>query len=207
MSNVTKDLIILTPDRDTKAAIEGLLSRPQAIGIRSLEVDIFTHSQHDSGCYGNGTAFLSAFTEMYRYAILIFDYEGCGAENKSVGEIERELENELNTSGWNGRADVVIICPELENWVWSDSPHVDRELGWSDETVPMREWLISKGFLDTKNAKPTRPKEAMEAVLYKSRKPRSSSIYKSLAGKVSFQRCTDSSFNKFLNVLKTWFSL
>lgn len=66
-------------------------------------------------------------------------------------------------------------------------------------------WLESLGFWRASTPKPSRPKEAMEAVLRRNRKPRSSSIYRGLAEKVSFQRCTDRAFVKLADCLRRWF--
>ena len=181
MSAPIKDLIILVPDNNTQAALEGLFSRPEALGIRSVEFDIFRHPQHDPGCYLSGVAFLSSLAESYRHALLIFDFEGSGAEGRSADEIEEELGRSLELSEWGVRASVIVIRPELENWVWSDSPHVETGLGWTDPSLSLRQWLASKNYLRENDVKPARPKEAMEAALRKSKKPRSSSIYKYLA--------------------------
>jgi hypothetical protein len=65
---------------------------------------------------------------------VLFDYYGCGAEHEMAPEeIEDEVEEKLSRSGWEDRARCVVIDPELEVWVWSDSPEVDRCLGWKSE--------------------------------------------------------------------------
>jgi len=202
-----KDLLILVPDKNTEAVLYGLLSRPQAIGIRPVSADISCHPQKDPGCYLNGIEFLSTFTQNYHYSLLIFDFEGSGAEKQIPDEVEKSLENRLYESGWDNRAAVIVIRPELENWVWSNSPHVITELGWNRQNLPLRDWLKNNGFPEGGDGKPLRPKEAMEAVLWEVRKPRSSAIYKELATKVSFGRCSDISFLKLKTTLLKWFSL
>jgi hypothetical protein len=201
-----KDLLVLVPDKNTEATVQGLLSCPQKMRIRPLITDIFRHPQLDSGCYLNGVEFLSAFAQQYQYGLLIFDFEGSGAEKQAIDEVEKKLEKQLCQSGWDDRVAVIIIRPELENWVWSDSPHVDNELGWAGKNPSLRKWLEEKGFLVENSIKPTRPKEAMEAALWAVRKARSSSIYKELATKVSFNRCTDTAFLKLKTTLQNWFS-
>lgn len=74
------------------------------------------------------------------------------------------------------------VDPELENWVWSDSPHVAQVLGWTDTTTPLRDWLRDKGHWTPECGKPSRPKEAVERVLRHVRKPRSSALYRRLSG-------------------------
>jgi hypothetical protein len=201
-----KDLLVLVPDKNTEAALNGLFSRPQAMGLRSISTDIFRHPQKDPGCHFNGIGFISTFINDYRYGLLVFDFEGSGAENQDADEVEGTLEKKLYDCGWADRAAVIIIRPELESWVWSNSPHVVDELGWTGRKPSLQNWLKEKNFLEENNIKPKRPKEAMEAALREARKARSSSIYRELATKVSFNRCTDVSFVKLKNTLKKWFS-
>jgi hypothetical protein len=54
-------------------------------------------------------------------------------------------------------------------------------------------------------AKPDRPKEAMLAALHAARMQRSASIFRSLAQKVDFGKCTDRAFCKFRRLLQEWF--
>jgi hypothetical protein len=119
--------------------------------------------------------------------------------------LESEIEEHLSGAGWGDRAAAIVISPELENWVWSDSPHVDRALGWEGRTVPLRDWLRENGFLDAGAAKPANPKEAVVRALFTARKPFSSSIYFGLAQLVSTDRCTDPAFLKLKRCLREWF--
>jgi hypothetical protein len=136
----------------------------------------------------------------------MFDYEGCGTVSISPGLLEQQIENDLARAGWPERCAVVVIDPELEIWVWSDSPHVDEELGWRGRTPTLRLWMETRGFWPTGQAKPRRPKEALEAALHEVRKPRSSAIYQSLAEKVSLVRCEDRAFRRFRDILSKWFT-
>lgn len=135
----------------------------------------------------------------------MFDRDGCGQEDKCREDIETIVEEKLSSSGWNNRAVAVVIEPELENWVWSDSPNVDKILGWENRTPKLKEWLISKGYLEVNASKPSDPKQAVLEALKIANKKRSSSIYRELAESVSLKHCQDPSFNKFKTTLQTWF--
>jgi hypothetical protein len=113
----------------------------------------------------------------------------------------------LSQNGWGQRTSAIVIDPELEIWVWSDSPHVDEVLGWSGRQPDLRTWLTQRGSITDRNGKPNLPKEATEAALKEVRKPRSSSIYQQLAEKVSLGRCVDPAFIKLKNTLQSWFPL
>lgn len=201
-----KDLVILAADKNIEFTIRGLFSRPQALKIRSLEFDIFVHPEHDPGCFKKSDDFLRPFANSYQYGVVVFDKEGCGREKASRKDLEIEIEERLSKTGWNTRARAIVLDPELEVWVWSDSPQVDIVLGWDGKEPDLRTWLENEGRLKAHAAKPSRPKEALEAALRKVSKARSSARYAQLAQQVSFERCSDPAFLKLKAVLQSWFS-
>ena len=205
-SREMKDLLVLVADRNMEFTVKGLLTRPPALGIRVITYDLFQHPWHDAGCRFNSKEFLRPFVNQYSRSIVILDKEGCGQEDQSRTEIENSIEGELSSSGWNERAAAIVIEPELENWVWSDSPHVDNVLGWHGKQPSLREWLRTRGFLQGNAAKPDTPKDAFKEALRTARKAHSSSLFFELAQKVSFERCTDEAFVKFKAVLRSWFA-
>jgi hypothetical protein len=111
----------------------------------------------------------------------------------------------LFRSGWQNRVHVQVIEPELEVWVWSDSPQVDVSLGWGRHSTNLRTWLSNKGFWPNENRKPPRPKECLLEALREVRVRRSAAIYRQLAESVSLERCQDPTFNELKEILKSWF--
>jgi hypothetical protein len=200
------DLIILTADRSTEFALAGILSRPQSLGIRPITFNFYNHPEKDPGCFLTGHDFLRPFSSHYRHALVIFDQEGCGQETSGRESLEQKVADSLSNSGWGNRAQAIIIDPELEIWVWSDSRQVDIVLGWQNHQPCLRSWLLDQGFLQRSEIKPSRPKEAFRAALRQVRKPLSPAIFSSLAQKVSLGRCTDPSFTKLKHILQQWFS-
>ena len=201
-----KDLIVLVADKSIECAVRGLLSRPESLGIRSIidSSDIYCHPERDPACLRKANNFLKPYASTYRYALVLFDREGCGKENLDRTDLETEVETSLSNSGWSDRAAAIAIDPELENWVWSDSPEVDRVLGWSELLTRLRPWIKGQGF-SFSGGKPDRPKEAMEAAIKHVRKSYSSSMFEQLAKCVSFKRCTDEAFKKLCEQMRTWF--
>ncbi len=200
-----KDLVVLAADKALELALKGVLARPKALGIRPLDVDIFVEPEHDPACARRGVGFLSHFAEQYRYGLLIFDYEGSGQEEVEPQVLQRKLNDEFQNSPWEERARVIVLYPELEAWIWTDSPHVEEVLGWKGRDQGLRPWLAEEGYWSADAMKPRRPKEAFEAALHAARKPRSSSLYKQIAERVSLRRCTDTAFLELRNVLLSWF--
>lgn len=199
------DLLVLSADRNMVSAVEGLVQRSKALNIRPIKSSFYHHPERDPGCLLRADAFLRPFVNRYAHAIVIFDRAGCGQDEKTRDELEEMVTAGLSRSGWGNRADAIVIDPELENWVFSDSPEVDAAVGWADKISLLRPWLKSNGYWLSNQAKPCRPKEAMEAALRHARMPRSSSIYARLAEKVGLSRCTDPAFLKLKSVLRVWF--
>ena len=91
------------------------------------------------------------------------------------------------------RGKAIVLAPELETWVWSDSPHVAAVAGWA-ERPRLRQWLNDHGLWNEQESKPPRPKEAFHAALHASGVARSASLHRQLAERVSLNRCADRSF-------------
>lgn len=200
-----KDLVVLVPDSNIKSAISTLLGRPKSLKIRGIQSEIYVHVEHDPGCRLRSQEYLRMFHRQFQHALVVFDLEGSGAGTKGAREVEGTVTELLAQAGWNDRAAVVVIDPELENWVWSDSPHVAAELGWRSDTRDLKRWLVNEGHWEEGSAKPQRPKEAMEHALRFAQRPRSSSIYAKLAESVTLKGCTDESLQRLLVILRGWF--
>lgn len=199
------DLVVLVADRNMRAAVEGLLARTEALGVRRLRTCIESHPRHDAGTRLDAVSYLAPFRTIATYALVLFDREGSAWDDRSAAEIESETETRLANAGWAGRSAVIVFDPELEAWVWSDSPHVDDALGWKGKRPTLRDWMQQKGWLEPGEPKPARPKEAMDAALRRVGKVRSSSLFQRMASKVTVKRCSDRSFAKFRATLQTWF--
>jgi hypothetical protein len=201
-----KDLIALVADKNIEAAIRGILNRPDSLGIRQITYDVYVHLHRDPGCLLESHTFLLPFSHNYRHSIVVFDREGCGHEHSLREELEVSVEDLVSSVGWNNRSAAIAIDPELESWVWKDSPHVSNTLGWGNNLQKLHTWLRENRFLSEDETRPIRPKEALEAALRVVRKPRSSAIYSTLAERVSLRKCTGPSFLKLRASLQNWFS-
>ena len=200
-----KDLVILAADKDLEYALKGLLARPEALGIRPVDADIFVEPEHDPACALRGVDFLGNLSAQYGHGLLIFDHKGSGREAMTPQDLQTSLNKAFAGSVWGERARAVVLSPELEAWIWSDSPHVDAVAGWRYRDPKLRLWLIEQNYLRESEAKPKRPKEAFEAALREAQKPRSASLYQQMAERVSLRRCTDAAFLELKGILSDWF--
>lgn len=198
-----KDLVVVVADKDAEMAMRGLLARPERLGIRTVTyspVKLKFDTETPRRCHD----YLRPYLKLASYALVLFDREGCGFDD-SREQIETRVEQKLGQNGWHDRCATIAIEPELEAWVWSDSPHVANALGWSAGQSQLKDWLVQKGHLQPGQTKPARPKEALEAVLRSAQKRRSSAIYEELAQNVGFEQCSDTAFLKLRATLVGWF--
>ena len=84
-----KDLVIVAADKSMQQTLKGLLARPQALGIREVEVDIYYHPQHDPACALRGVEFMSDFSDQYHHGLLMFDHQGSGREQTDPQELQK----------------------------------------------------------------------------------------------------------------------
>lgn len=190
-------------------AVKGLLSRHQSLGVRqNLFFTSYTHPERDPGCLLRAHDFLRSFTGQFCHALVMFDREGCGQEKESRQDLELLVEGHLSGGGWADRCAAIVLDPELEIWVWSNSPEVDGILGWGGRQPSLRIWLERQGLMNPQSVKPDQPKDpknALERALKFVGKPRSSAIYEQLAFKVGLKECVDPAFLKFKDKLHHWF--
>jgi hypothetical protein len=204
-TDLNEDIAILVADKNMEHAVRGLLDRPAALGIRPVRFSLFRHPENDPGCRLRGHDLMRPLSKQFQYALVMFDREGCGRESATRDALETEAEAKLEQIGWQSRCAAIIFDPELEVWIWSESPHVESVLGWQQRSPNLRQWLQDAGHWTPQQSKPDRPKEALENALREVRKPRSSSIYFELANRVSLQGCVDPAFAKLRRVLNRWF--
>jgi hypothetical protein len=200
-----KDLVILAADKNTDHGIQGLLRRPAALGIRPVEFDTFVHPRHDPGCAREAHGFLRPLIQEYHHALVMFDHVGSGLETATGEALSEEVRARLVATGWGDQAEVIVLHPEIEVWVFAPSPRVEQCLGWPAGRKPIRRWLESRGLWEANQAKPGDPKAALERILSEIKRPRSSAIYKHLGEQVGIRGCTDPAFVKLRNALAKWF--
>lgn len=200
-----KDLIVLAADRDAENVVTGLLEcRRASLGIAAVTFDCQRHTMRDSGCRRQAPEFLRLFQRTHRHCLVLFDRHGCGSDAPRQ-DIESGVEAGLRATGWENRCAAIVIDPEIEAWVWSPSPEVDRLLGWSERSPDLREYLRREGFMEEGQPKPEAPKAAMRTALRVAREPVSARRFRALAEVVSLRGCTDPAFAKFMTILQTWF--
>jgi hypothetical protein len=122
-----------------RASFEGFLTRNgfhHSLGCGAFLFDsrsdiVVASGDNDPGLYVRGHELLRPFLSSHRYAVLVLDalWDGSpGAIN-----IKKHLTERVLATGWKDDCfQVIVIEPELENWIWQKNEHVARELGFDD---------------------------------------------------------------------------
>jgi hypothetical protein len=207
------DLLFLVADKNMAEAVAGFLERDQVhriIGCRRFEFDSrrdikVAAGNNDPGLYVRGNELLRPLATEYRRAVVIVDEEWNGSPGAEA--IERQLWDHLGDAGWPAEMGLaLVVCPEADVWLWSDSPHSAAALGWAS-WAKLRPALEGEGWLEPGQIKPKQPKEAAEWALRNGerRLPRSAALYRQVTSSASVRRCEDKVLHRLLDALRTWF--
>jgi hypothetical protein len=207
------DLLFFVADKNMAEAVGGLLERdqfPRVVGCRPFEFDArrdvkVAAGQNDPGLYVRANELLRPLASDYQHAVVIVDEEWEGSPG--ADDIARRLRAHLDDAGWSEANSLpLVVRPEADVWLWSDSPHSATALGWASWKM-LRPALEQKGLLSAGRMKPERPKEAAEWALRNCghKAPRSAALYRQVSSQVSIQRCEDEALARLLNALRAWF--
>jgi hypothetical protein len=210
-----KDLLFLVADGNMSEAVAGMLGRSSvhlAIGCGAFDFDgrrdvKVAKGQNDPGLLKRADELLRPYSGEYQHAVVVVDEEWGGSPGADA--IRQQLDGHLERAGWpipDGLS--LVVRPEADVWLWSDSPHTPTALGWASWT-DLRPALEREGWMAEGDVKPPRPKEAAEWALQSGPKrlPRSSALYRQVASKVSVNRCQDDAYLDLLDALRVWFPI
>lgn len=207
-----RDCLFLVADKSIEAMIAGFLSSDNfhlKIGCNYFKFEQkhdlrVAHGKNDPGIYTIANELLQPYYKTHRRVIVILD----AAWNGSPGaiKINEQVKNHCRNAGWNDDNHcVIVIDPELENWIWQNNINVCKELGSKDSYETLKAELVTHKFWLREHSKPNQPKEAVEYILKKNRIPVSAALYKNIAMKVTTKNCTDAAFLKLKTTLIQWF--
>jgi len=204
MSAAERDLVVVAADKDIEQILEGVLRRPAALGIRPVDYKLLVHEKRDPGCYLTSQELLQPYAKGWAHGLVVFDRAWDGAPSSDPAILSANVDAKL-ASLWQDRARCIVIEPEVESWVFGDSPHVADALGWAGRIPPLRDWLQAKGLWPEDRAKPPDPALAFRKATYAAKVKPSAAVFRKIADKVSLERCTDPSFGRLRTTLRGWF--
>ncbi|QDU02410.1 hypothetical protein V6x_21130 [Gimesia chilikensis] len=174
--------------------------------------DLFRHPRNDPGVYNEAHVFLAPYIETHERAVVVLDAAWEGGPKGGAAEIKSHIEEQL-AKAWE-KFKVIVIEPELENWMWITQEQPDRSVAVHQLVAesfkyradqPLKEFLQEDDNWRDDTNKPRPPKEAVERVLRLTNTPRSSALYRKIVRSASVARCQDESFLELVEVLRDWF--
>lgn len=203
-----RDLFMLVADLDMEQVMKALCRRHGDLGTRQFGVEIVRHPDRDSGCRARPLEYLRQPLGAFDRCVVIFDHSGCGSQEDRA-TIQQETERLLARNGWEDRAKVIVVEPELEAWVWGDVGALARCIAWRDDAQPLRKWLSDRRLWAREDRKPPDPKEAMRQAMRQvpgRRRPRlTGRLFLDIAQSANFDRCQDPAFRELVTTLQHWF--
>lgn len=205
-----KELVILVADAAMEAVLRTFFEREaveKRLGCGEISIDpvqdIFRDRLHtDGGVHRRAHEILRPYIRTHRRAMVVLDQQ-FGAE-RPADQVRFEILDNLRRNGWPDRCEVVVIDPELEVWLWQDSPHVARAVGHQG-IQSLREHLAGVGDWPENLDKPKEPKGTLHRLVRENRVGVATGVYCNIAKQVSVKGCVDESFQRFLMALRDWF--
>jgi hypothetical protein len=205
---MTRELIILVADGTMAAVLRAFFERKfhHALACAPFQFDPTNDIVHDplntdGGVHRRCHDILRPYLNTHRRALVVLDQQ-FGGELPSE-EVRGDIENRLNVNGWEGRAAAAVIDPELEVLLWQDNPHVERALRHTGPSL--RQLLAQDGRWPLGAAKPSAPKEVIQAIIRANRAGPPMVVYSQIAGAVAAAHCVDPAFQRVRALLRAWF--
>lgn len=197
-----RDCVFFVADKTMGETFRGFLGRAdrdQQLGCGPFEFDpgedVFVAAgQNDPGLWTRANELLRPFLATHHKAVVALDCAWVGSPGQAA--IRDRIVQQLLGSGWDADRFVVIaIDPELEEWIWQDSPIVEKELRHPGPES-LRLSLSQRGLWPANRSKPPSPKEVFLQVQEENRVKKSSAVFKRIAAAAPIVACSDPEFRK-----------
>jgi hypothetical protein len=211
-----RDCVFFTADSTMKQALLGFMTRNDRFAHYNLGTapfafdpneDLFSSATMDPGTYTTGEELMRPFQKTHRHAVLMLDAQWDGSPGAAA--IRTDLSNRILVTGWPADAfKVIVIEPELEAWIWQRNQRLATALKFGSVAEMVKAVHDAKVDWPNGQAKPSRPKEALEAVATRKRKiGYSSALHRAITTTISLAGCRDNAFLELRQTLQRWFPL
>lgn len=205
-----RDCMFYVADLNMAETFRGFLTRDQfhqSLGCAKFVFDTTIDIRHAGGIadslHTQAGPILRGYQTSYKKLVVAQDCQFDGSPGRV--QIKKNLTDQLRSVGWIDDDFLVIaIEPELEQWIWQDSSHVEAALNYKSPPT-LRQFLLSQNLWPANSSKPINPKETLEAVAKQNGVRRSGSVYGRISSKVSVKSCADPEFMSLVQRLRTWF--
>ncbi|CAD5370103.1 conserved hypothetical protein [Rubrivivax sp. A210] len=206
-----RDCLFFVADKTMRETFLGFLGREDRaaqLGCGHFAFDaaedlFFAAGQNDPGLNTRAGLLLSPFFHSHRKAVVALDCDWVGSPGQA--RIIQNVSTQLHQGGW-APEDVIVIAidPELEQWIWQDSPVLAEELRLH-APGGLKATLAQRGLWPEDATKPPSPKDLFNRLRRENNVKLSSSIFKRIATRVPVARCEDAEFRRLVAQLQAWF--
>lgn len=207
-----RDCMFYVADMNMAETFKGFLTRQQchqSLGCGQFAFDPLQDlaraaGMTDGGLWRHAGGLCKGYLQTHRHLVVCLDRDFGGSPGQA--QVRHDVEQQLLAAGWSlGQFAVLVIDPELEQWIWQDSPHVETALKHVSPPS-LRQTLQNSGEWPAGHAKPNSPKEVLERLVDQNlRGNRSSTIYSKITSRVSVRNCADGEFLALQAALQAWF--
>lgn len=207
-----RDCMFYVADANMAEAFKGFLSRSQfhqSLGCGPFQFDSLhdiarAEGKTDGGLWRHAGGLCKGYLQTHRKLVICLDRDFGGSPGQA--KIRSDIEGQLAAAGWQpGDFIVLVIDPELEQWIWQDNIHVQNALNHAG-SESLRTKLLATGEWPAGAAKPLDPKGTLERIVRENlRGNRSSALYSKITSKVSVGGCRDGEFIALKQQLSIWF--
>jgi hypothetical protein len=207
-----RDCMFYVADQNMAETFKGFLTRPQfhlSLSCSPFEFDPLydlarAEGKTDGGLWRHAGSLCKGYLHTHRRLVICLDRDFGGSPGQV--QIRTDIETQLLNVGWDAtNFKVLVIDPELEQWIWQNNVHVESALNHKGGQS-LREMLAASGDWPTGNAKPIDPKKVLERIVTQNlRGNRSSTLYSKISSRVSVGGCQDVEFIALKQQLQTWF--
>ncbi|MGP4097182.1 methylation-associated defense system protein MAD4 [Nonomuraea sp. KM90] len=200
-----RDIVFLVADGGMEQMLRGFFGRDQfhrslACGAFDFDPsqDIVVAPTKDPGVYSTAHELLRPYEASHHRAVVMLDaaWDGSPGSPAIYDQVKLKL-----TGVWDEFA-VVVIDPELEAWIWQDSPHLAEVFKCPAD---FRAILAKSGHWPATMKKPPDPKAALDHLRRRYKLKIFNADFRKLAARISVRHCEDAAFNHLCNYLRAWF--
>lgn len=207
-----RDCMFYVADQNMAEAYKGFFGRNQfhqSLGCGEFQFDALNDiarakGKADGGLWRYAGDLCKGYLKTHEHLVVCLDRDFGGSPGQA--KVRQDIEQQLLAVGWQpNKFLVLVIDPELEQWIWQDSMHVENALNHMRPPT-LRQSLVVSGEWPVGNNKPTDPKGVMERLVkINLRGNRSSALYSKITSKVSIANCMDGEFLALRQQLQMWF--
>ena len=198
------DLFAYVPCKHINATLSTLLKEKyNSLGISKIDFKIETHVYKDPGLFNEDSiAYRLQYQKHHPKKFLVILDESWDGSPKAK-KIKIRIKNELLKAKINEEDfHIVVIEPELEQWIWTKKPtHLAKLFNTNEENIRNIANIYNYDFTN----KPKDPKELFIAMLKYFEIPHSADCFRTLVKNCSFEKCTDANFLDLRTILHNWF--